>query len=190
MVVSPTFAIDVPDPLLAQARAGRVDALEQIYRLFEQPAYTLALRLLADPHEARETLHDALLAAFDRLGQFRGESPFWAWLRQIVANTALMRLRRRRRVDAVESCMADDHTQMGECGRTPLFAAESGALTTALAALPDTTRSVVWLYCVEGYSHPEIAGMMSQSVSFSKSQLARGLARLRRLLNVEEPAHA
>lgn len=190
MAVSSSFAIDVPDPLLAKARDGHVDALEQIYRLFEQPAYTLALRLLADPHEAREVLNDALLAAFDRIGQFRAESPFWAWLRQIVANTALMRLRRRRRVDAVENGLLDDHTTTGECGRSPLLAAESGALTAALSALPDTTRSVVWLYCVEGYSHPEIAGMMSQSVSFSKSQLSRGLARLRRLLHVEEPAHA
>lgn len=189
-IVSSIFAIDVPEQLLAQARAGELVALERLYRLFEQPAYTLAVRLLADPHEAREVLHDALLAAFGRIDQYRAESPFWAWLRQIVTNTALMRLRRRRRLEVIEVEPPDDATTPGECGRAPLLAAETAALERALAALPATTRSVVWLYCVEGYSHPEIARAMAQSVSFSKSQLARGLGRLRRLLDVEEPVHA
>ena len=70
--MSSTFAIDVPDRLIAQARAGDMAAFERIYRLFERPAYTLALRLLADADQAREVLHDALLNVFGRLGQFRG----------------------------------------------------------------------------------------------------------------------
>ena len=43
------------------------------------------------------------------------------------------------------------------------------------------TRSVVWLYHVEGYSHEEIAANFGKSVSFSKSQLARGTQKLRAL---------
>ena len=50
------------------------------------------------------------------------------------------------------------------------------------------TRSVLWLYHVEGYSHPEIAEMVGKTISFSKSQVARGTARLRDLLTpVAEP---
>ena len=48
--------------------------------------------------------------------------------------------------------------------------------------LPALTRSVLWLYHVEGYTHPEIAEMTGKSVSFSKSQVARGSIRLRALL--------
>ena len=78
----------------------------------------------------------------------------------------------------------------GDDGIAPIRAAESAVLERALSTLPETTRSVIWLYCVEGYSHAEIAESMSQSISFSKSQLARGLVRLRRLLNIEEVSHA
>jgi RNA polymerase sigma-70 factor (ECF subfamily) len=49
----------------------------------------------------------------------------------------------------------------------------------ALARLTPVTRAVVWLYDVEGWSHEEIAKSFDRSVSFSKSQLARGHARLR-----------
>ncbi len=188
--MSSTFAIDVSDSLIAQVRNGQIDAFERIYRLFERPAYTLALRLLSDPDDAREVLHDALLGAFHRIDQYRGDSPFWAWLRQIVANTALMRLRKRRQVDAVESDWPQNDWTPIDAGASPSFFAESAVVERALADLPPATRSVIWLYCVEGYSHAEIAGLMEQTVSFSKSQLSRGLVRLRALLNINEVSHA
>src|SRR6185436_21144180 len=52
-------------------------------------------------------------------------------------------------------------------------------LDRALAVLSPLTRAVVWLYDVEGWSHEEIAKAFDRTVSFSKSQLARGHARLR-----------
>jgi len=55
------------------------------------------------------------------------------------------------------------------------------------------TRSVLWLYHAEGYTHDEIAALMQRTTSFSKSQLARGSRRLRALLEPEtspEPTHA
>jgi RNA polymerase sigma-70 factor (ECF subfamily) len=49
---------------------------------------------------------------------------------------------------------------------------------------------VLWLYHAEGYTHEEIAAAMGKSLSFSKSQLARGTRRLRVLLELEpEAAH-
>jgi RNA polymerase sigma-70 factor (ECF subfamily) len=61
-------------------------------------------------------------------------------------------------------------------------------LEAALERLSETSRAVVWLHDVEGYTHEEIAGMMDRTVSFSKSQLARAHTRLRRWLGEEVPA--
>ena len=85
MTVSPnsTFAIDVPDSLLARARRGEAAAFEQLYRWFERPVFTLALRLTGKREEAQDILQDTMLKLFDRLSDFRGDSPFWGWLRQI-----------------------------------------------------------------------------------------------------------
>ena len=60
----------------------------------------------------------------------------------------------------------------------------------ALASLTPVGRAVVWLFEVEGYSHEEIARLFGRSVSFSKSQLARGLARLRLDLAPQEDQEA
>ena len=185
-----SFAIDVPDALLARARAGEHAALEQLYRWFERPVFTLALRIVGDREEARDVLQDTMLKVIGRIGEFRGAgSPFWGWLRQIAVNEALMRLRRDRKFAQEigvedESMFAEDHAPL------PPAAADAALLQRALGALPAPTRSVLWLYHAEGYTHDEIATLMQRTASFSKSQLARGTRKLRTALAIEEDLHA
>ena len=177
-VTASSFQLEVPQTLIDRAKAGELGAFEQIYRRFERPVYTLALRMLGDAETARDAMQDAMLKVFQRIGQYRSDAPFWAWLRQIALNEALMRLRSSRRFDSeidVDSIVDDV---------APAWVrADSLALERALGELPALTRSVLWLYHVEGYSHPEIAGFVGRTTSFSKSQVARGTARLRAILD-------
>lgn len=193
-----SFAIDVPEALLARVRAGERAAFEQIYRRFERPVFNLALRMLGggkgpDGHEeAADVLQETMLKVFGRIGDFRGghgegASPFWGWVRQIAVNEALMRLRSQRR--HVHDVALEDDDFVVDPAPLPAAAADAAALGRALARLPDTTRSVLWLYHAEGYTHEEIAALMQRTPSFSKSQLARGSRRLRDLLEPEK-AHA
>lgn len=179
------FAIDLPSAVIARAQAGSRAAFEQIYRRFERPIFSVAFRLLADREEAQDVLQDTMMRAFDRIASFRDESPFWGWLRQIAVNEALMRLRRRGTVEFSDEPPEpewDDGEQL-----LPPAAADHAILWRALAALPASTRSVLWLYHGEGYTHDEIATAMGRSLSFSKSQLARGTRRLRTLLEEVAP---
>jgi len=187
---SSTFQIELPADLLPRARRGQADAQEQLYRLFEGPVYTLALRLLGDRQEAEDALQDALFKALTSLDGFRAEVPFWAWLRQIAVNEALMRLRRRRRTEDIDDLPEAQLQHGGD--DVPLAALQAAELQKAMAALPDVTRSVLWLHHAEGYTHQEIAALMQRSTSFSKSQAMRGLRRLRQLLDctTEVPSHA
>lgn len=188
MSPSSHFAIDVPRNLIAQASNGQREAFEQIYRLFEKPVFTLALRICGSRDEADEVLQDTMLKLFQRVHEFRGDSPFWGWLRQIAVNEALMRLRRTRHL--VEEIAVDEEHIPADSGPPPHAAADAALLQRALDALPATTRAVLWLYHGEGYTHEQIAALMQRTPSFSKSQLSRGTRRLRVLLQIEEPAHA
>jgi RNA polymerase sigma factor (sigma-70 family) len=180
-VTASSFQLEVPQSLIDRAKAGELAAFEHIYRRFERPAYTLALRILGDAEAARDVLHDAMLKVFQRIDQYRSDAPFWAWLRQIALNEALMRLRRERHFDA-----ESDVDYLVDDGAPTWVHADASALERALGALPALTRSVLWMYHVEGYSHPEIAEFVGKTTSFSKSQVARGTARLRALL---DPQH-
>ncbi len=190
MVSTSAFQIDLPATLIERVKSGDAAAFEQIYRRFERPVYTLALRMLGDAEAARDALHDAMLKAFQRIGQFRGDAPLWAWLRQIAMNEALMRLRAGERfIVSMESLGVNvDADALADDAPAPWAHADASVLERALAQLPAITRSVLWLYHVEGFTHPEIAVAMRKSTSFSKSQLARGTARLRILLDPESEA--
>jgi len=180
------FAIEVPEALLARARRGEPAAFEQLYRWFERPVFTLALRLCGDRDEASEALQETMLKLMRRIGEFRGSGPFWGWLRQIAINEALLRLRRNRRI---EDALPLEGHDLEDGGTPPPAAADAALLQRALLALPAATRSVLWLYHAEGYTHEEIAELMQRTPSFSKSQLARGTRRLRALLQVQEASH-
>jgi RNA polymerase sigma factor (sigma-70 family) len=178
--VSSTFAIDIPNKVLHLAARGDIHAFEQLYRWFERPAFTLALRLCGQREEAQDVLQESMIKLHHKLAEFRGDCPFWAWFRQIVVNESLMRLRKRQHLH-IE--LADDLPDLEANIVLPPQAADSQCLQRALAKLPDTTRSVLWLYHVEGYTHEEIAEMMQKTISFSKSQCARGGKKLRELLS-------
>lgn len=186
------FAIEVPNSLIQRAKRGDQKAFEQIYRCFERPIYTLGLRLCGQPAEAQEVLQDSMIKVITKISDFKGQSPFWGWLRQIAVNEALMRLRKTGKhigdQDIYESDLSDTKTLM------PPQAAEASQLIAALNKLPQLTRSVIWLYHMEGFNHEEIAQHMGKTASFSKSQLARGTQKLRAILDINiginhDPSH-
>src|SRR6478735_7902713 len=164
--VSPasTFAIDVPATLLDRARRGEAAAFEQLYRSFERPVFTLALRLTGRREEAQDVLQETMIKLLDRIAAFRGDSPFWGWLRQIAVNEALMLMRRRGRFvvegEFDEAALSDGEQML------PPRAADAAILARALSEMPGATRSVLWLYHAEGYTHEEIAAAMGKSLSF------------------------
>ena len=178
------FAIDVPASLLTRARNGEAAAFEQLYRWFERPVFTLALRLCGQREEAQDILQETMLKLFGKISEFRGDSPFWGWLRQIALNESLMRLRKRQPNAEVD--LADESDYLEANILLPPQAADAQLLLQAMNQLPATTRSVLWLYHVEGYTHDEIAVLMEKTISFSKSQCARGGKKLREILHIEQ----
>ena len=167
--------------VLARARAGDPAALEALYRSFEAPVYNLARRICRTAEDAEDVLQETFFEVCRSIERYRGEGSLWGWVRTIAASKALMRLRRNKYREAEELDeelhrvrKADHHLRMD--------------LEAALERLPEVSRAVVWLHDVEGYRHEEIADMMGKTVSFSKSQLARAHARLRRWLGEESVA--
>ena len=176
-----SFQRQVEPELVARLQRGDLAAFECIYRQFERAAWTLALRLTGRADVAQEVVQDAMLKAYERARQYRGDAPFPAWLRKLVVNEALMRLRH----DRLHVFEAFTDTQPDADAPELWTRADATALDRALNRLPDTARAVLWLYHVEGCTHIEIAEQFGRTVSFSKSQLARGTRRLRELLRTQ-----
>ena len=169
--------IEVPAEELAAARAGDPRARSALFTRVAPATLAIIRRLVRHAAMADDLLQDTLIAMFEHLGDFRGEAPFGVWVRSIAVSRCLMSFRspwQRARV-ALESWTEDTRAAAESDGRT----SDLIDLDRALAKLSPVTRAVVWLYDVEGWSHDEIAEAFGRTASFSKSQLARGHARLR-----------
>jgi len=171
------FDINLDEVTLAGAKRGDLRACEKIYRRFQKPAYTVAIRICKHRELAQDVTQEAFINAFKRMHQFRGDSPFWGWLRRVVVNHAISALRKQPRHDAVEfedhmGYIQGDHDRLGQ----------SLDLEQALQQLSDEDRTVVWLHDVEGYKHREIAQLFGKTESFSKTRLNRARTRLRTLI--------
>ena len=171
------FDIELDDITLAQARRGQSAACERIFRAFQQPAYSVAFRICQCRETAEEVTQEAFITAFRKMRQYRGDAPFWGWLRRVVVNHAISTIRRSRKANEVEfqDFLA---SSAGEQDRVGL----AMDLESALAVLDVHDRAVVWLHDVEGYGHQEIADLFGKTESFSKTRLSRARARLRDLL--------
>jgi RNA polymerase sigma-70 factor (ECF subfamily) len=160
--------------------------------------YNLALRVLRRPEDAEDVLLETFLEVVRSIKQYRGEGHLWGWIRQIATSKALMRIRhdRVRETEELheESVVgAGAGAGAGEMAGVGVIGASAGMspgsvpaqidLERAFERLSETSRAVVWLHDVEGYTHEEIAEQMGKTVSFSKSQLARAHVRLRRMLD-------
>ncbi len=172
------FEIELDEMTLARARRGDMGACEQIYRKFQQPAYSLAFRICQCRELSRDVTQEAFITAFRKIRQFRGDAPFWGWLRRVVVNHTISALRKLPRADAVELQEFHAHTD-GEQEQIGL----SIDLAAALSTLNREDRAVVWLHDVEGYNHREIAGLFGKTESFSKTRLSRARAKLRTALD-------
>ena len=175
--------IDVSADELATARAGDVAARRMLFERVAPPALRIIRRLVRHQALAEDLVQDTMISMYEHLDDFRGEAPFGIWVRKIAVSRCLMAFRspwHRARVALDEWMEAGISLPVDADSRT----SDLIDLERALARLSPVTRAVVWLYDVEGWSHEEIAASFERSVSFSKSQLARGHARLRGELKV------
>ena len=153
--------------LLAAARRGDTRAFEGLYRALAPGVYGFCLRLARDAAEAQDCVQETFVRAWQRLGDFRGESRIGTWLHRIALNEVLGR-RRHRAVEHRHLAAVDPGTR-----RSSADSATMQDLEEAIARLPDRARDVFVLRAIYGYTHDEIASLLGVTEGTSKSQLHR-----------------
>jgi RNA polymerase sigma-70 factor (ECF subfamily) len=160
---------------------GDVRAQYQLYTLYSKAMYNICYRMTNQKEEAEDMLQESFSYAFSKLGSFRFESSFGAWLKRIVVNTCINHLKKKR-VDLVytehqsDPVSADESVDYGE------IRFQVKRVMKALEKLPEGYRIVFSLYLLEGYDHKEIAEILGVTESTSKSQFLRAKQKIKLML--------
>lgn len=165
--------------LIAGCRRGESWARKVLYEQYAPAMMSLCLRYVNDRETARDLVQDGFLKVFDKIDTFAGRGAFGGWIRRIFVTTALEYLRvseRERQALDVEEC--SEVLEAPDASVLDRLAAEE--LLACVASLPAGYRTVFNLHAIEGYSHGEIARMLSIEEVTSRTQFARARAALQK----------
>ncbi len=184
--------------LLDCLRAGDNGCYEILVRRFGPQVLATAKRYLRSDADAADCFQDTFLAVFKSIDKFEQRSTIGTWLRGITINQCLMRIRAqgRRQEDSIEHLLPvfdekgnrmDSCSSNGSCQIDELLdtAQMKQLVREKILELPDTSRVMLLLRDIDGYSTKEAATILGISVTAAKTRLHRSRTALGALLKPE-----
>jgi len=177
-----TVYIDKHYDLVVACKQGSKKACYELYKLYSKAMLNVAFRIVGDIAEAEDVLQEAFLDAFNKVKDFRQETTFGLWLKQIVVNRSI-NLLRKRKMDMV----ALEHDQLEnipdeEAEDDEEVTLKVAQVKDAMKLLPEGYRVVLSLYLLEGYDHEEIGQILDISENTSRTQFLRAKRKLMDIL--------
>ena len=165
-------------------KRGAQSAQRELFDRYSPHLMAVIYRYVSYDDDANDVLQDTFITVFSTIHHFNweGEGSLKAWITRIAVNKSLNHLRRVKRLKVttmpVESLgdTPDDEPIIEQDVNT----IDVSTIMQMISELPDGYRTVFNLYCLDGYSHQEIAQQLGISEKTSSSQLARAKALLAR----------
>lgn len=163
--------------IIAQCGKNDRKAQEQLYRKFFPVMINMIMRHTKDKREAQSILNNGFLKVFKKIDTFQDKGSFEGWIRKIIYHSISDYFRIHSKY--VKFLVFEDYD-------TPIDNIDEQLheedILNMISSIPDASAEVFKLYCIDGYSHKEIADMKSISVGTSKWHLANARKKLQALI--------
>jgi RNA polymerase sigma-70 factor (ECF subfamily) len=169
--------------LIARARK-EPSAFVELYRMHYDAVFRYCVHRLFERATAEDITSEVFLKVVQEFRRFSGnEQQFRNWLYAIATNAVNHHLRKTVRRDSLLGTAGEQAgNETADCGETPERLA---VLRDAVLALKPRYQAVVTLRFFENLKLTEIAEVLGSSPATVRSQLARALAKLRKVLATE-----
>lgn len=158
-------------------------AVDELYKRYATRVYALCRRYIRDDEEAKDLMQDSLVQAVGSIMAFRftGDGSLYNWLARIAINRSIDHIRGKRKWPMVPWSF-QTHDDVPAPDADEVDALTEQELLELIDSLPDVRRSVFYLYCMDGYSHKEIADLLGITASCSSSILAKARKQLKKAI--------
>ncbi|EAS19585.1 putative DNA-directed RNA polymerase ECF-type sigma factor [Flavobacteria bacterium BBFL7] len=168
---------------------GDQRAQMKVYDSYSRGMYHVALRILKDSGEAEDVMQESMIAAFHKMSQWNREATFGSWLKRIVINNSLSRLRKTKKMETVsyddvayhlESQADDQQIDMENAGMT------AKKVLLVMNELKDNYKQILTLHLIEGMDNEEICEIMKISNAMCRTTISRAKESLRTKIKAHE----
>lgn len=172
--------------LILRVQQKDIEALKVLYDRYERVLFSQAMKILNNPQEAEEVVQDVFLKLWNKSALFDPGKPYAsAWLLRICRNTAIDKLKRRRRNEYIEDKENMYYFTMDVNDEIELNQIKE-QIREALNMLPSEQKEVIELIYFEGLSQAETATKLNIPLGTVKSRTRLAMARLKKFLVREE----
>lgn len=172
---------DIPDKILEGCIKEDSSSQAELYRLVASKMYGVCLQYAGNEDDAKDIMQDGFIKVFKKIDQYSGKGSLEGWIRRIIVNTALEKLRSKVHAKELDE-ERETENDITDFGVLESMTAEE--ITKLIKELSPRYRMVFNLYAIEGYSHREISNKLGISEGTSKSNLSRARAILQSKINI------
>lgn len=157
---------------VAQARTGKPEAWDALFRRYQKPLYVYAYELVHDEQASLDIVQETFIAATRHLGGLRDDAKFGSWLFGIAHQKCQQHWRKHdRETEVLEEFAAVPEDFETDPGELLLRREQEAEFMNLLNQLPPPQRGVLLLHFVEDFSLEEIAGITATPLGTVKSRL-------------------
>lgn len=175
------------EQLVKNCLKGEKLSQRQFYDLYARKMMGVCLRYANDVEDAEDFLQEGFVKVFEKLSTYEFKGSLEGWVRRIIINTILDKLRKQGKENFTEHIDLANSLEETSSVIQQLNAKE---LLKIIRELPVGYRTVFNLYAIEGYQHNEIAKMLNISESTSKSQLIKAKEQLQKKIIAQQQAES
>jgi len=170
--------------LVTACQRGERDAFRELFELYKDKVYSIALRFSGDPALAMDIAQDTFLKLFSSIHDFRGDSAFETWVYRLVVNRCMDHKRRAWRLIPIADELLSALKAPADSLNAMLREEVQVRVRAAIDRLTPDLRMVVVLRYTEGLAYEEIAAVMGCSSGTVASRLNRAHKTLERRLSL------
>ena len=171
--------------LVKRAKRGDVDAFGELYQRIYKKLYAYALYTLKNPEDAEDAVSQAVVDAYQSIGQLKKDEAFSNWMYRIVANKCNRKMREFYHVggELTQEVLEEKSLEMNPSDdeREMRFDVKE-----AFDRLDKEERKIVGLHAIFGYTTKEIAKLLMMNESTVRSKKMRALKKLEADLGLEK----
>lgn len=165
------------DALYADCLRGDEQARMLVYRALYKSVYNSCLRIVNDPDDAMDLMHDTFLDAFLKFGQYKRTGPLTAWIRRIAVNKSIDFLKENRLT------VPFAYHEKDEPATEPDFSHELidykvDEIKKAIFRLNEEYRIILSLHLLEDINYNDIAILLGISYNNARTRFSRARKKL------------
>ena len=159
-------------------------AQHELFLRHKDTLFNISLKYCRNKNEAEDNLHDAFITIFQSIKKYKGKGSFEGWMKRITINKAIDKFKINiKNSNELPMNLKDDNTFIED-----EFKLSIDTLLKLIQELPDQYRLVFNMFQLDGYSHKEIAKLLSISENTSKTNYHRAKIILRdKISNFNKP---